>query len=141
MIKLTPSTIDDLEQIQEWIALDPYHQNEKKLKADWWLTGAKGSLLDFCLQDDNGPTCYVRLEKENDLTRLHTQFAPEEVVSKRRLVMSMLEAFKMTIPYLKSINMKGIIFESTSPSLIAFMEKQGFKHVSGDDYLLMFEDK
>ena len=137
-MSFTPSTSNDLEQISEWIAADPDHAG--RCPPEYWLTGAEGSMLSFCLMDDKGPLAYIRLDKDGDLTRLHTQFAPEEVVSKRRLIIGMLKAFEIFIPYLKTQS-KGIIFNSISPLLIAFMKKQDFKEASNDDYVLAFEEQ
>lgn len=77
-IKLTPSLPSDVEQLTEWIACDPYHFHQSH--PEWWLTGAKGSLLAFCLTDAQGPLTFVRLEEEGEYVRIHTQFAPESVV-------------------------------------------------------------
>lgn len=138
MINFSASTLDDVEQIKEWAQVDPYHFHQGE--PEWWLTG-NGGLLAFCLQDELGPLAYVRLDTEGDLTRLHTQFAPETVVSKKRLVVGMLAAIPTTIPYLKKQGSRGIIFNSVSSSLIGFMSKIGFFPVSGDDYALSFEEQ
>lgn len=138
MINFSTSTLDDVDQIKEWAEHDPYHFVTEN--AEWWLTSQ--GFLSFCLQDEIGPICYVRLDSEDGLTRLHTQFAPETIVSKKRLIVGMLEAIKTTIPYLMSKGSQGIIFNSVSPSLIEFMDKQlGFKAVGNDDYKLIFEEQ
>jgi len=136
MIKLTPSTPDDIEQIKEWTLHDPYHFHQGQ--PEWWLTAAEGSLLAFCLMDSKGPLTYVRLDTEGEYVRIHTQFAPESVVSKRRLIVGMIWNIEVLIALFKDY--KGLIFNSVSPSLIAFMSKKfGFKPVGNDDYRLDFE--
>jgi hypothetical protein len=133
---LTPSTEQDLEQLTEWILHDPYHFHRGQ--PEWWLTG-NDNLLAFCLSDDTGPLCYVRLDSEDGYVRIHTQFAPESVVSKKRLVVGMIGCMRKLIEFYKSSS-KGMIFNSVSPSLVAFMDKQlNFKSVGNDDYQLIFE--
>lgn len=138
MIKFSTSTLDDIEQIKEWGLNDPYHFHLGQ--SEWWLTG-NGGMLAFCLMDEDGPLAYVRLDTEGDLTRLHTQFAPEEVVSKKRLVLGMIDAIQVTTPLLKEKGSKGIIFNSVSPSLIAFMSTLGFNPVGSNDYVQTFEEQ
>lgn len=139
MINFTPSTLDDIEQIKEWAAHDSYHFHQGQ--PDWWLTGAEDSLLAFCLQDEKGPLTYVRLDAEGEYVRIHTQFAPLTVVSKRRLIVGMLETVKILIVFYSEVGAKGLVFNSVSPSLIAFMDKcLGFKSVgNSNDYRLDFE--
>jgi hypothetical protein len=140
MIKFTPSTYEDLEQLGEWILHDPYHFHLGQ--PEWWLTGAAGSLLAFCLMDDRGPLTYVRLDEEGEYVRIHTQFAPKTEVSNRRLVVGMIYAVKSLIKLYESEGKKGLVFNSVSPSLIGFMDKHlGFKSVGNDDYRLDFEEK
>ena len=135
----TPSTAADIDQITEWAAADPWHH---VVNPGWWLTGAEGSFLAFCLMDSKGPVAYVRLEVDDGYVRIHTKFAPESVVSKRRLVVGMIEAVKKLIEFYKQSNAKGLVFQSVSPNLIAFMDKYlGFKQVGNDDYRLEFEGK
>jgi hypothetical protein len=138
MINFSPSYGDtDLDILGEWIAHDPYHFHLGH--PEWWLTGAEDSLLAFCLMDDKGPLTYVRLDREGEYVRIHTQFAPDTVVSKRRLVVGMLQCMEQLIIIYKTSS-KGMIFNSVSPSLIAFMDKRlGFKPVGGNDYRVDFE--
>jgi hypothetical protein len=135
MIRFSASTENDIPQIAEWINADIYHKDQGH--PEWWLTG--NGILAFCLMDDRGPLTYVRLDDEGEYVRINTQFAPEEVVSKRRLVVGMLDCLKVLRDTYKG--KKGFIFQSTSPSLIAFMEKyEGFKSIGGEDYRADFEE-
>jgi len=136
---LTAAIDTDLQQIEEWILADPYHRDDLSNKAEFMQTGL--GLLTFCLTDEAGPLCYVRLDAEGEVMRLATQFAPESEVSKRRLVTGLLkEGIPAIITFGKENGYKGIIFESTSPTLIAFMDRLGFKSVGGVDYQLTFEE-
>ena len=139
MITLDPSTPDDIEQIKEWVALDPYHFHQSE--PEWWLTAAQGSLLAFCLKDALGPLIYVRLDMEGEYIRLNAQFAPESVAEKRRLVVGLLECMHKLIEFYTG-SAKGIVFASISPALIDFMDRNlGFKAVGNNDYQLDFEGK
>jgi len=139
MAKLSPTTSDDLSQIQEWISLDPWHKDDPSWKAEGLLTG-KG-ILAFCLSDDNGPLCFVRLDDEDGMLRLATQFGPESEVSKSRLVAGLLSTgIPAIIEFGKVKGFKGIVFESINESLINFMKRLGFFKAAGkDDYALTFE--
>jgi hypothetical protein len=139
-MRLTPTTRNDLDQIQEWITLDPFHRDDPNFKAEEMLT-PKG-LLSFCLSDEKGPLVFVRLNEDGEMVRMVMQFAPESEVSKRRLVVGLID---MGIPAMKKFakdrGYKGLIFESVSPSLIAFGKRIGFDSIGGNDYMLTFEAK
>ena len=141
MIKFTPTTLIDVPQITEWIQADPYHRDQGR--PEWWV--GSGALLAFCLSDDAGPLTFVRLDREGEYVRIHTQFAPLIEVSKRRLLVGMVYAMEELIEIHKNKTIwdpiwKGMIFESVNPSLVAFMDKRfGFKSVGDDDYRLDFE--
>ena len=137
-MKFTDSTVNDIEQLTEWILADCYHKD--CLDPKWWLTGHEGALTCFCLQDDKGPTMYVRLDKEEDLIRIHIQFGPEGEVSKSRVVKSIIKALPAVKEYAKGQGFKGFIYRSTSESLISFLQmKFAFVPVGGDDYQMNFE--
>jgi hypothetical protein len=134
---ITPTIHEDLPQIEEWIKADPWHKEDSRHTAEFLLTG--GGLLAFCLLDEKGPLCFVRLDAEEDMVRLSTQFGPEQEVSKKRLVVGMLsEGIPAIKNFARNKGYKGIVFESTSETLINFMNQQGFFKVEGDDYALTF---
>jgi hypothetical protein len=136
-MKFTESTENDVRQLAEWIQNDPYHRD--CLDPYWWLTGQ--GLLSFCIQDSNGPVMYVRLDKDGELLRLHTQFAPESEVSKLRVIKSILRSLPKIELIARAYGLKGFIFKSTSLSLINFMRnKFGFIPVNSEDYQMLFED-
>lgn len=134
MIAFSASTAQDLPQLEEWIAADPYHKHQGQ--PNWWLTG--NGLLAFCLTDGKGPLTFVRLDEEGEYVRIHTQFAPEAEVSKRRLVIGMMECMAELAKLYGG--RKGFIFKSVSPTLIVFMKKYyAFEAVGDDDYRVDFE--
>jgi hypothetical protein len=139
-MKLSPTTLDDLEQIQEWIQFDPWHKDDPSWKAEGLLTG--NGVLSFCLSDDKGPLCFVRLDAEDGMLRLATQFGPEAEVSKSRLVKGLLAmGIPAIVEFGKVKGYKGIVYESTNESLINFMKIQGFFKAAGkDDYALTWEE-
>lgn len=139
MIKFTPAIVDDIAEIAEWISADPDHQN-KNIPANWFLTG-NDCILSTCIEDKSGPVMYLRIDTENDRARLHVQFAPPNQVSKIRTAKVLLEALPVVNLEMKKKGFKGLLFESTCPSLIAFMNKLKFDHVvDTNDYLLLFEE-
>jgi len=140
MAKLSPTTQEDIEQIKEWISLDPFHKDDPSFKEPENLLTGQG-LLSFCLADDEGPLCFVRLDAEGEMVRFMTQFGPEAEVSKKRLVVGLLSTgIPALIEFAKSKRYKGLVFESKNESLINFMAKQNFVSVGGDDYALTFEE-
>lgn len=141
MIRLLPTTENDLEQIREWVAADPWHKNKESWKGPEGLLTGNG-LLSFCLQDEKGPLVYVRLDAEKDLIRIAMQFALESEVSKRRLVVGLA---KMGIPamieFAKQNSYKGLVFESINQALIGFGDRFGFRSIGDNDYALIFEEQ
>lgn len=132
MIKLTPSTKDDIEQLTEWIEHDPYHKD--CLNPEWWLTG--NGMLSFVVQDDKGPTMYVRTEIDRVALRVHIQFAPESEVSRQRVITSLVEGFPLVAKFGKDSGCVRMVYKSTSPGLIAFLQKQlSFVPAGDDDYV------
>ena len=143
MIKFTPTTLDDQPQICDWIKSDPYHcQGVDATMPGWWVTGSD-CLVAGCIEDASGPAMYFRMDKENGLVRLHTQFAPVSQVNKLRVVRVIKEAMPALEILAKSKGGKGFVFESTSLTLTGFMRRLGFEPVldGRDDYVKMFEER
>lgn len=82
---------------------------------------------------------YLRLDKEAEFVRMHIQFAPENEVNRVRVARVLFDGIPRMISTLEAWAYQGIIFESQSPSLVAFMDRMKFVHKSGDDYVLTFE--
>jgi hypothetical protein len=135
-MKFTTSELDDISQIQEWTLADPYHSEQKN--PAWWISG-NGSFLSGCVEDDFGRVLYFRLDEEGSLVRLNVQFAPEEVVSKKRVAMTLMKAFPKIVSLVRE-QFEGLIYASTSPNLIKFLSSLGFQSMD-EDYVLKFEDK
>lgn len=136
MIKFIPSVVGDLDQLREWSAADSWHREQKQ--PEWWLTGT--GYIAFCAQDEFGPVVYVKVEKEEDWYRLHCQFGPREEVSRERLLEAMNTGLPVLFKLLKQNGGAGVVFESQSRSLIAFMSAQGFRpREKAGDYELKFE--
>lgn len=136
MLKFIPSVSTDVDQIRDWAAADPWHNQQKQ--PEWWLTGTDCHIA-FCAQDDVGPVVYVKVEREGDWYRLHCQFGPREEVSRERLLETMNIGFPVLFKLLRQDGGAGVVFESQSRSLIAFLSVYGFKSRGAGDYELKFE--
>jgi hypothetical protein len=143
MIRLTETTPQDVEQIAEWLAADPWHRDDPRNIPAYMTTG--NGLLSYCVQDDEGPVFYVKLtDNEDGLVRCTVQFAPENVVSKRRTAVALASSAGIgtMAVFAKSFGYSGLVYESISPTLIAFGKKMGFdKRIGENDYAMLFEGK
>ena len=142
MVNISETTQDDISQIAEWIAADPWHSDDPKWQNPENMITGHG-LFSFCLEDKSGPLAYVQLLDDGDNARIAMQFAPDEIVSKRRLIVGLIQ---VGIPVMKGLaegfGKKGLVFETFSPLLIGFAEKNGFKRVDEtDDYRLAIEEQ
>ena len=72
-----------------------------------------------------------RADAKEQAVRLHVQFAPESMVSKRRVAVALLKA----IPAFYDAVKRPLVTESISPSLIKFLERVGLKSSRGNDYI------
>lgn len=139
-IRITETKPKDVKRIREWLSVDPWHKDDSRNVPELMVTG--NGLLSFCLRDDEGPLVYVKLTEDGDLIRIAMQFAPESIVSRKRLAIGLSE---VGIPVMKIFaehrKYKGLVFESVSPTLIAFGDRYGFKSVGNNDYALIFEEK
>ena len=133
-MKFEPTVVQDIPKLSEWIQADPYHKDS--MDPLWWLTGQ--GLLCFKVVDDEGTAFFMRVDKESRL-RLHTQFAPESEVSKKRAAFGLVWGLPAMVSLARQEGLIGLVFESTSPSLIKFMEKHGFRSVGDNDYELLLE--
>ena len=141
MISFSPTILEDQPQIARWSAADPYHCDKAIIAGPgWWAMGSSDALAAFCVEDEGGPTMYVRLDQEESLLRVHIQFAPENEVDKKRVIKTILQGLPVFSSFAKNRNMTGLISESTSPSLIEFMKKIGFELLENtNDYVFKFE--
>jgi hypothetical protein len=127
-MRFVPTTTADLPKLAEWIAADPWHKNQP---TTFWL--GSGTIVAARLEDAHGIVLFLRADDEHDdgRVRLHVQFAPESVVSKRRVAVALLRA----VPVFADTVKRPLVTESISPSLIKFLERVGFKSVGGNDYV------
>lgn len=133
MINFVATTQEDLPLLKSWVDEDSWHHSKEE--TDWWLRG----YLSFKLTDERGVTVFVRFDREGDLVRLHSQFATPSEVSEARVALSISEAIPRFSVCARVDGVKGIITESISPKLIAFLTTRlGFVHSKGNDYVLMF---
>ena len=132
MIKFSPTILDDQSTVLRWMTADPYHSSQATITGPgWWLTGQ--GLLSGCIEDAHGPAMFFRFDREDNLVRLHTQFGPENEVSKRRVVKVIMEALPALRTKALEYGSRGFIFESTSPLLIRFMYSIGFGPADKDN--------
>ena len=138
-LRFVRSTNEDLATLHAWINADPWHSY--KDAAEWWISGG---YLAFKLVDKDGDVLFVRLDHEDcsgTLVRLHTQFAPDDVVSKRRVAKALSFGVTEFAPHGVANGLTGFVTESVSPDLIAFMVHHiGFKPNTGNDFVLNFSD-
>lgn len=133
-MRFEPTIIQDIPKLSEWIQHDPYHKDH--LDPLWWLTGQ--GFLSYKVVDEEGIIFFMRTDKESRL-RLHTQFAPESEVSKKRAATALVWGLPAMVSLARQEGLTSLVFESTSPSLIAFMGKQGFRSVGNNDHELLLE--
>ena len=139
-INFVPTVEEDLPLIKTWIDADPWHPYKSAER--WWLTAAIGSFIAFKLVDELGTVVFVRFDKEGNLIRMHGQFAPADQVSEKRVAKALLESIPRFILEIKTRGIIGIITESVSPRLVAFLcNRLGFKLVVNDDYKLIFGEE
>jgi hypothetical protein len=136
-MQVKPTFIEDVEQIRAWSEID-IDESHRKTNPEFWLTAAPGSYFAGAIEDADGIVLYFRFEKEGELLRMHTQFAPENLVSRRRVA----EAISAVLPnysrMVQADGITGIVFETKFPELAAFMSKIGFQKAGGDDFILNF---
>jgi hypothetical protein len=135
MITLSKVMEPDTKKIAEWIQADSWHRDDPSIYPEGFLTGQ--GLLAFCLRDEIGPLVFTRLDKDGDMARIAMQFGPSSEITPTRLVKGLIElGIPAMAKFARDNGFKGLIFESTSESLICFAKRQGFVFDKGDDYVL-----
>ena len=138
MIKITDTTPQDVEQIQEWLDADPWHRDEVRNDPNFMVTGQ--GLQSFCVQDEKGPVFFIRFDAEGELVRVAIQFPPESLVSRQRIALGLKYGAVSAVKIFGTKHgFKGAVFESVNPELIAFMNRFGFESAGNNDYVLRFE--
>jgi hypothetical protein len=135
MVDLRVSTKEDLDTIKAWVTEDPWHKHQGT--PEWWLTG--NGFLSFCMKDENGPVFFSRIDQDGEWFKIHCQFAPRQAVNRDRVVEGISTFLRVIPPRLSSIQgMKGMRFDSESPSLIKFLVSRGFDKTEVGDYAFEF---
>lgn len=129
MLKYRKPGKNDAFLIEKWINLDSYHA--QTCDPSFWTTEEKGRIECFVPQDDEGPVFYCRSE---NILRLHIQFPPVYSRAEKFRLAKAIDQFTSDIKQMAKGKYTQIIFESTAPSLIAFLEKRGFRK-SNDDFV------
>jgi hypothetical protein len=136
-MQVKPTYTEDVEQIRAWSEID-IDESHRKTNPEFWLTAAPGSYFAGAIEDADGIVLYFRFDKEGDLLRMSTQFAPENFVSRRRVA----EAISAVLPsysrMVQADGITGIVFETKFPELAAFMSRIGFEKAGGDNFILSF---
>jgi hypothetical protein len=138
-MRLETSTAADIAQIRSWseVDIDKFHRS---VSPKFWLTAAPGSYLAGAIDDAEGRVLYFRFDREGDLLRMHTQFAPETVVSRRRVAVAINKVLPEYLALAAEVGISGIVFETVFSALAAFMARIGFVKAEGEnnDYILKF---
>lgn len=139
-MRLETSTAEDIAQIRSWSEVD-IDKAHRTTPPKFWLTAAPDSYLAGAIDDLEGRVLYFRFDREGDLLRMHTQFAPESLVNRRRVATAISEVLPQYLQMVAAVGITGIVFETVFPELAAFMARIGFVNAEGDnnDYVLRFQ--
>jgi hypothetical protein len=113
MAKFRAVTEADRPLIERWIADDPGHRGI--IEADQFLKPGRFHSL-YCVEDEEGPTMFVRQEVQGMKTRLYIQFGPD----RKRIVKTVKEGFPKVIDDARKRGFVGIVFDTASPALAKF---------------------
>jgi hypothetical protein len=128
MIGLRPATEADKVHLQGLFSLDEWHKREQ---IENWLS--RKDVITFF--DATGPIFYMCFTDERPILRLHAQFNCAEQYRTAKAIPTVLQIIKFTA---RQNGYTQLVLWSESPSLIALMERLGFKK-SGEDYVLALE--
>jgi hypothetical protein len=137
---IKPTSIEDMEQIRAWAEAD-IDEAHRCIDPSFWLTAATKSYLAGAIDDSEGRVLYFRFDREQEsLLRMHTQFGPENQVSRSRVAQAISTVLPNYLQMVQADGINGIIFETRFPELAAFMARLGFRKAEGenDDYVLRF---
>ncbi len=128
--QLTRATLEaNREMLARWIDADVYHAGQN---AEDWLRERPG-VENMLVLDRKGPLFFLRC---SNVMRTDIQFAPGE---SRELRVRIGMALKSGLPWLANESRKRgfreMIFESSSPKLVQFLETMGFRS-SETEYVL-----
>jgi hypothetical protein len=117
-------SVIDRPLIDEWIEVDEDHKS-KGMTSDFFYEKGRISVV---VEDEQGPTMYIRLDAEPPTMRLHIEFCP----SKRRVARSLLKSYPKFAEQVKKTGATRMVFDTVNPDLARFCERAlGFVHVEG----------
>jgi hypothetical protein len=116
-LKYRPTSELDKALLEDWVLADDDHRDTTH--PHFFLPQDRTNC--FAVEDDKGPVFFVRAES---VLRLHIQFAPK---SEWRRLAKTIDLFAEQIKNDAKYSYKQIIFESTSPGLVKFLSKRGYR--------------
>jgi hypothetical protein len=122
---LKPVTLEDRPQIESWIAAEPTHQDNT---FEFYQEAGTKSVM---CTDAEGE---VFVLKFTPCLRTDIDFSP--TAGPERIGKALAQVIKEMTPVAKSQGFKEFCFESSSPSLIEFCGRLGFRKT--DDYRKVF---
>jgi len=125
MLQYKHTTVEDIPKIDEWVKQDPDHVNKCNGSLFVLKPDEKGAQC-IEVRDDEGVVFYLKF---TNALIVDTQFGPESEVSKDRVRDALKDAFVFFSASSKNLGYHAMLFESVSPSLIAFFKRFGFKRL------------
>ncbi len=107
---------EDRPQVESWVSAEPTHVNNT---FDWYNEAGTKSVI---VEDESGA---VLVAKFTPCLRMDTDFSPTATPARiaKAIVSGLAEMEKQA----KSQGFKEIVFESSSPKLVAFCERLGYR--------------
>jgi len=105
----------DRPQVEEWVRAEPTHPNNT---FEWYSEAGTKAVV---VEDEEGP---VLVAKFTPCLRMDTDFSKSSPERIRQAIVSGLQDMEAQA---KAQGFKEIVFESSSPSLIAFCKKLGYE--------------
>ncbi|MGA7766029.1 MAG: hypothetical protein WCA27_07355 [Candidatus Sulfotelmatobacter sp.] len=131
---LRPISDSDKPIIAEWISKDADHL-AKELNEEFFY---RPDGFSFAIADERGPVMYIKIEPcDAEIVRFHIQFDERER-GRRRTVLALMRDIPTVLDLVKKSNIRYIVFDSVSETLIRFCQKHfGFVHIAdSNDYQL-----
>lgn len=105
--------------IEKLIAIDPDHATTSTV--DFWTSEIPQKTQSFAVEDDKGTVFYCKVEK---VARIHIQFDSREKFRTAKALVKFIPSMEKIL----GKDFTQVIWESTSPKLIAFFEQFGYRH-------------
>jgi hypothetical protein len=115
---------DDAPVIDSWIEVDEDHKQKGMTSAFFFEQGR----IALAIEDEQGPTMFIRLDAEPPTMRLHIEFSQ----SRKRVARSLLKNYPTFSEQIKKTGAEKLVFDTVNPDLARFCERAfGFVHVEG----------